>query len=72
MSSAQSAMSSPSSVSLVRAILDEVFASVIATSLNLDEAANSNPLVEDVEEMEPLRPTTSRPRRGGVFLGVLL
>ena len=65
-------MSSPSSVSLVRAVLDEVFASVIATSTNFGDAESSNPVVEDAEEMEPLRPTTSRPRRGGVFPGVLL
>ena len=73
MSSAQSAMSSPSSVSLVSAVLDEVLAAVVATSRNLDDAANSNPvMVDEVEEEEPLRATTSRPRTGRAFLSVSL
>ena len=75
MSSAQSAMSSPSSVSLVSAILDEVLAAVVATSRNLDDAESSNSEVAalvdgigiGIVEVESPRPTTSRLRAGQTF-----
>ena len=73
MSSAQSAMSTPSSVSLVSAVLDEVLAAVVATSRNLDDAASSNSEVAalvdgiGIVEVESPNPTTSRLRAGQTF-----
>ena len=61
-------MSSTSSVSLVGSVLDQVLAAVVATSRNLNEVANlSSEMVvgvDEIEEVERSRPTTSVPRAG--------
>ena len=61
-------MSSALSVSLVGSVLDQVLAAVVATSRNLNETANlSSEMVvgvDEIEEVEPYRPTTSVPRAG--------
>ena len=61
-------MSSTSSVSLVGSVLDEVLAAVVASSRNVNETANLSAEmvlgVDEIEEVEPSRPTTSVPRAG--------
>ena len=61
-------MSSASSVSLVGSVLDQVLAAVVATSKNLNETAHlSSEMVvgvDEIEEAEPSRSTTSVPRAG--------
>ena len=61
-------MSSTSSVSLVGSVLDQVLAAVVATSKKLNETAHlSSEMVvgvDETEEAEPSRSTTSVPRAG--------
>ena len=68
MSCSQSVMSSTSSVSMVGSVLDEVLAAVVASTRNVNEAANlSSEIavgVDEIEEVEPSRPTTSVPTAG--------
>ena len=55
-------------MSLVGSVLDQVLAAVVATSKNLNETANlSSEMVvgvDEIEEAEPSRSTTSVPRAG--------